>query len=51
MSDDSPIRPASGKRSRSKRSLFLELLFWLAISIATAVILVTMSEQLLPTNF
>ncbi|MGI8407074.1 MAG: hypothetical protein ACR2L3_00980 [Actinomycetota bacterium] len=51
MSDDSPIRSASGKRSRSKTSRFLEFFFWLAVSIATAVILVTMSEQLLPTNF
>lgn len=51
MSDDSPIKSASNKPSRSKASRFLEFLFWTAISVGTAVLLVSLSERLLPTNF
>lgn len=51
MSEESPIRPASPKRSRSRGSKLLEFLFWAAVSIATAVVLVSLSEKLLPTNF
>jgi hypothetical protein len=29
----------------------LELVFWAGVSLATAVILVSLSEKLLPTNF
>ena len=37
--------------SRSRKSRVLEFLVWTAVSIATAVILVSLSERLLPTNF
>jgi hypothetical protein len=36
---------------RSWRSRLLELVLWAGVSLATAVILVTLSEKLLPTNF
>jgi hypothetical protein len=51
MSDESPIKASSSKHRRSKGARFLEFLFWLALSVATAVILVSMSERLLPSNF
>jgi hypothetical protein len=38
-------------RRRSWKSRLLELLLWAAIAIATAVILVLVSEQILPSNF
>jgi negative regulator of sigma E activity len=41
-----PLRPR-----RSWRSRFLELVLWAGVSLATAVILVSLSEKLLPTNF
>jgi hypothetical protein len=36
---------------RSWKSRLLELAMWVAISILTAVILVSLSEKLLPANF
>lgn len=39
------------KKRRSWKSRLLELLLWAAIAIATAVTLVVLSEQLLPSNF
>jgi hypothetical protein len=41
-----PLRPR-----RSWRSRLLELVLWAGVSLATAVILVSLSEKLLPTNF
>ena len=51
MNDDSPIKSASPRGRRSKVSRFLEFLFWVAISVGTAVLLTSMSESLLPANF
>lgn len=31
--------------------IFLEVLFWAAVAVATAVILVMLSEEILPANF
>jgi hypothetical protein len=48
------IRSSNGpsfKKRRSWKSRLLELSLWVAIAIATAVILVMLSEQLLPSNF
>jgi hypothetical protein len=39
------------KKRRSWKSRLLELSLWAAVAIATAVILVMLSEQLLPSNF
>jgi hypothetical protein len=36
---------------RSWRSRLLELVLWAGVSLATAAILVSLSEKLLPTNF
>ena len=36
---------------RSWKSKVLELLLWTAVAIGTAVILVSLSEELLPANF
>lgn len=36
---------------RSWKSRLLELAFWIALSIVTAVIMVALSEKLLPANF
>ncbi len=36
---------------RSWKSRLLELAFWVALSILTAVIMVALSEKLLPPNF
>jgi hypothetical protein len=36
---------------RSWRSKLLELLLWAAVSLVTAVVLISLSERLLPTNF
>jgi len=41
----------SFKKRRSWRSRLLELALWAGVSLATAVILVSLSEKLLPTNF
>jgi hypothetical protein len=41
-----PLRPR-----RSWRSRLLELVLWAGVSLATALILVSLSEKLLPTNF
>lgn len=38
-------------KGRSSGSKLLEFLFWAALSVAIAVILVSLSERLLPTNF
>ena len=38
-------------RRRSWRSRALELLLWLALSVVTAVVMVSLSERLLPNNF
>ncbi len=48
------IRSGEGphfKKRRSWKSRLLELSLWVAIAIATAVILVMLSEELLPSNF
>ena len=39
------------KKRRSWKSRLLELLLWTGIAIATAIILVMLSEQVLPSNF
>jgi hypothetical protein len=39
------------KRRRSWRSRALELLLWAALSLATAAVMVSLSERLLPSNF
>ena len=36
---------------RSWKSRLLELLLWAAVAVGTAVILVALSEELLPANF
>lgn len=36
---------------RSWKSKILELLLWAAVAVATAVVLVMLSEELLPANF
>lgn len=36
---------------RSWKSRILELLLWVAVAVATAVVLVMLSEELLPANF
>lgn len=36
---------------RSWKSRILELLLWAAVAVATAVVLVMLSEELLPANF
>jgi negative regulator of sigma E activity len=41
----------SFRKRRSWRSRLLELALWAGVSLATAVILVSLSEKLLPTNF
>jgi len=38
-------------RRRSWRSRALELLLWTALSVVTAVLMVSLSERLLPSNF
>ena len=43
------VSSAPGKRSWKSR--LGELLFWIVISLATAAILIVLSENLLPTNF
>jgi hypothetical protein len=48
------IGPSDGprfKKRRSWKSRLLELSLWVAIAIATAVILVILSEEILPANF
>jgi hypothetical protein len=50
----SVIRSGEGpsfRKRRSWKSRLLELALWVAIAIVTAVILVMLSEQLLPSNF
>ena len=39
------------KKRRSWKSRLLELLLWAGVAIATAIILIMLSEQLLPSNF
>jgi hypothetical protein len=39
------------KRRRSWKSRLLELLLWAAVAVATAIILIVLSERLLPSNF
>ena len=41
----------SDRPKRSWKSRLLELLFWAAIAVLTAVILVQVSEKVLPPNF
>jgi len=41
--------PPPAKRSRKSR--LLEFLLWTAVAIATALILISLTERLLPTNF
>lgn len=38
-------------RRRSWRSRALELLLWVVLSVVTAVVMVSLSERLLPSNF
>jgi hypothetical protein len=48
------IGPSDGPRFRKRRSWksrLLELSLWVAVAIATAVILVILSEEILPANF
>ncbi|MGH2698598.1 MAG: hypothetical protein ACRDJL_05280 [Actinomycetota bacterium] len=42
--------PRFGAR-RSWRSRLLELLLWAAVAVGTALILIVLSERLLPSNF
>jgi hypothetical protein len=37
--------------TRSRKSRFFEFLFWVAIAVGTAVIMISLSETLLPENF
>jgi hypothetical protein len=39
------------KRRRSWRSRLLELLLWTAVAVGTAIVLIILSESLLPSNF
>ncbi len=39
------------KRRRSWRSRALELFLWAVLSVVTAVVMVSLSERLLPSNF
>jgi hypothetical protein len=41
----------SGSPRRSWKSRLLELLVWAAVAVGTALILIALSERLLPTNF
>ena len=41
--------PPHAKRSRKSR--LLEFLLWTAVAIGTALILISLTERLLPTNF
>jgi hypothetical protein len=57
MSDPSPtpvpqrdVTPVPEGR-RSWRSRFLELFLWFLVAVVTAVILVLLSEEILPANF
>ncbi len=50
MASGAEHRPRSRSR-RSWRSRVLELLFWAAIAIGTALVLIALTERLLPTNF
>jgi hypothetical protein len=48
------LGPSDGPRFRNRRSWksrLLELSLWVAVAIATAVILVILSEEILPANF
>lgn len=48
------LGPSDGPRFRKRRSWksrLLELSLWVAVAIATAVILVILSEEILPANF
>ena len=51
MSITGPSEGPHFKKGRSWKSRLLELLLWVAVAIATAVILVMLSEQVLPSNF
>ena len=51
MSVTGPSEGPHFKKRRSWKSRLLELSLWIALSLATAVILVMLSEQLLPSNF
>ena len=47
---DEPVaRPATTKRSW--KSKLIELALWAALSIVTAVVMIALSNRLLPTNF
>jgi hypothetical protein len=39
------------RRKRTWKARLLELLLWACVSVATALILIALSERLLPTNF
>ena len=56
MNPDNPDTQEVDDRStappkRSWKSRLGELLFWFAITLATAAVLIVLSENLLPTNF
>jgi hypothetical protein len=43
--------PANKPTQRSWKSIGLEILAWIAVSIVTAVVLIMLSDKLLPANF
>ena len=45
------MKKGSFRRRRSWKSRMLELLLWAGLSIVTAVVLISLSDRLLPTNF
>ncbi len=45
------MKKGSFRRRRSWKSRLLELLLWTGVSIVTALVLINLSERLLPTNF
>ena len=51
MSIIGPSKAPRFKKRRSWKARLLELSLWIAVAIATAVILVMLSEEILPANF
>ena len=56
MSDEPKVvtredTPSPARRKRSWKSRLLELALWAALSIVTAIIMVALSDTLLPNNF
>jgi hypothetical protein len=48
---DETVTPDRGRAKRSWKSRLIELALWAALSIATALIMIALSDKLLPTNF